>query len=57
MTRLTDKTAAWEWTGLIATAVIVLGLPLYYFALSRLIEEFIIDISCHSHDGERTLAF
>jgi len=33
MTRLTDNTAAWEWTGLIAAVMIVLGLPLYYFVL------------------------
>ena len=35
MKHLTDNTAAWEWTGLIAAAVIVLGLPLYYFVLSE----------------------
>jgi tetratricopeptide (TPR) repeat protein len=35
MKRLTDKTAAWEWTGLIAAVVIVLSLPLYYFVLSE----------------------
>jgi tetratricopeptide (TPR) repeat protein len=35
MSRLTDNTAAWEWTGLAALALIVLALPLYYFVVSQ----------------------
>jgi predicted CXXCH cytochrome family protein len=31
MKRLTNRTTHWEWTGLVAAAVIVLSLPLYYF--------------------------
>ena len=31
MSRITDRTTAWEWAGLAAAAVIVLALPLYHF--------------------------
>jgi len=31
----TSKTAAWEWTGLVAALVIVIALPLYYFSFEQ----------------------
>lgn len=38
----TDKTVAWEWTGLIATLVIVISLPLYYFSIEANTDDAII---------------
>jgi tetratricopeptide (TPR) repeat protein len=35
MSRPTDKTAAWEWTGIIAALVIVVSLPAYYFSYEQ----------------------
>ena len=39
MNRPRNNTAAWEWTALIAAAVIVLSLPFYYFSLEKNREE------------------
>jgi len=41
MNRSTNKTAAWEWTGLIAAIVIVVSLPIYYIYFVKNIEETI----------------
>lgn len=35
MNRPSNKTAAWEWAGLIAAMVIVVALPVYYFAFEQ----------------------
>ena len=35
MSRLVKKTAAWEWTGIIAAMVIVVSLPVYFFLIVK----------------------
>ena len=35
MSRLAKKTAAWEWTGIIAAMVIVVSLPVYFFLIVK----------------------
>jgi len=42
MSRPNNKTAAWEWTGLIAAIVVVVSLPFYYIYNIKNIDELIV---------------
>ena len=51
MSRITDKTATWEWVGIAAAMFIVLSLPVYYFFEVKNLSDVVIAEPAHAFVG------